>query len=131
MALIRTTHRLTEMQMNAVENGYREQVDKNIRSMLCLAIAGLIETMPDIVITKTVGWDTRPTVEYTSEVFVLSLKDVERIGEIIMEFESYAKTYPAMYAVRDKLEEIRDIFLTGGMPNEDAKTESGQADDVH
>lgn len=81
--------------------------ERRIKSMLALSLARFLEDK--LPIEKTL--DNNFTEKHRTEIYVLSVKDIEELGEIISSFESYAKDYPAMYAVQDKLRRIQEIFL--------------------
>jgi hypothetical protein len=84
----------------------KEQLDKQIKNTLSLLLLGFLEDKIDVEVS-----DESFTETHRVELFVLSTKDVEEIGEIISSFESYVKDYGTAYPVADKLRRIKDIFL--------------------
>lgn len=95
-------HKIEKARLDRTPNA-----DDRIKNTLALMLARFLE---DKIQVEKKSDDTF-TETHRVEIFALSTKDVQEIGEIILTFESYARDYPAMHAVRDKLERIREIFL--------------------
>lgn len=84
----------------------KEIVAERTKNGLTLMLARALEEKVEIQIE-----DEGFTEKHSLAVVVLSEKQAQEISEIVSTFASYAKTYPAMYAIQDKLDRIQEIFL--------------------